>query len=243
MSWCARINEKACLRADARRPTCALGGGGYLERMASIAVIHGAGDSGLSWGPVLEGLRERGHRAVAIDLPCEDPSSGLAEYADSVAAAVRDARDLVLVAHSLGGFTAPLVCERVSVRQLLLVAAMIPTPGAIAGNYSANAGYGKIEIDDETFYHDLSPEARSLARRAERGQADKPMSEPWPLAAWPRVPTRFLLGRNDRVFSAAVTRRVVRERLGIEADEIDAGHCMYLARPAEVAMWIDQCVV
>jgi hypothetical protein len=28
---------------------------------------------------------------------------------------------------------------------------------------------------------------------------------------------------------------MVRERLGIEADEIDGSHCVYLSRPAELA--------
>jgi pimeloyl-ACP methyl ester carboxylesterase len=56
------------------------------------------------------------------------------------------------------------------------------------------------------------------------------------------VPTRFLLGRHDRALPAAVTRRVVHDRLGIEADEIDAGHCIHLAKPVELANWIHQCV-
>jgi pimeloyl-ACP methyl ester carboxylesterase len=206
--------------------------------MATIAVIHGGGDSASSWGPVLLQLRELDHTPVAINLPCEDPNASWPEYADAVAASVRNKSNIVVVAHSLGGFTAPLVCERVAVQQLILVAAMIPTPGAIAGNYWRDAGYGTLEFDDETFYHDLSPEARTLAKRAERGQADKPMSDPWPLPAWPRVRTRFILGRNDRVLPAAVTRRIVRERLAIEADEMDTGHCVYLAKPVELAQRI-----
>lgn len=61
------------------------------------------------------------------------------------------------------------------------------------------------------------------------------MHEPWPLDAWPNVPTRYLLCRDDRLLAANVTRRVVRERLGIEPDEIDGGHCPFLSRPEELA--------
>jgi pimeloyl-ACP methyl ester carboxylesterase len=61
------------------------------------------------------------------------------------------------------------------------------------------------------------------------------MREPWPLAAWPDVPTRYLLCRDDRLFPAEWTRRVVRERLGIEAEEIEGGHCPFLSRPRELA--------
>ena len=62
-----------------------------------------------------------------------------------------------------------------------------------------------------------------------------PMEQPWPLSGWPDVPTRVLAGRDDRLFPVAFQRRVARERLGIEADEIDGGHMVALSRPAELA--------
>jgi pimeloyl-ACP methyl ester carboxylesterase len=58
-----------------------------------------------------------------------------------------------------------------------------------------------------------------------------PMTEPWPLDAWPDVPTRVLVGRDDRLFPADFQRRVARERLGIEADEIGGGHLLALSQP------------
>jgi pimeloyl-ACP methyl ester carboxylesterase len=211
--------------------------------MATIAIVHGGADSASSWGPVVLQLRELDHTPIAVDLPIEDPTASWPQYADAVAASVRGRSDIVVVAHSLGGFTAPLVCERMPVRQLILVAAMVPVPGALAESYWSDAGYGDIEFDEQTFFHDLSPEAIVRAKRAERAQEGKPMSDPWPLEAWPNVPTRYLLGRNDRAFPAAVTRRIVRERLGIEADEIDTGHLPYLARPVELAKRIHEYVV
>ena len=61
------------------------------------------------------------------------------------------------------------------------------------------------------------------------------MQEPWPLAAWPDVPTRILLCRDDRLFPPEFMRRVARERLGITPDEIAGGHCVALSRPNELA--------
>ena len=58
-------------------------------------------------------------------------------------------------------------------------------------------------------------EALELAAEAlERGrdQSDTPGEEPWPLAAWPDVDTRFILCGNDRFLPAGFMRRVVRER-------------------------------
>src|SRR5262245_6722007 len=82
--------------------------------VATFALIHGAGDVGWYWHLVEAELRARGHDAISPDLPCDDDSAGLPEYADTVAAAVGGRRDLVVVGQSLGGFTAPLVCDRVA---------------------------------------------------------------------------------------------------------------------------------
>ena len=46
--------------------------------------IHGAGDRAWHWHLVGAELRERGHDVVAVDLPSEDESAGLSEYADTV---------------------------------------------------------------------------------------------------------------------------------------------------------------
>jgi pimeloyl-ACP methyl ester carboxylesterase len=75
--------------------------------MDTYALIHGAADTGWSWHLVAAELRQRGHDVVAVDLPCEDDSAGLPEYADAVTEAVGARTGLVLVAHSCGGFTAP----------------------------------------------------------------------------------------------------------------------------------------
>ena len=49
---------------------------------------------------------------MAPDLPCENDAAGLSDYADTVITAIGDRTDLVVVAQSLGAFTAPLVCAR-----------------------------------------------------------------------------------------------------------------------------------
>ena len=49
--------------------------------MATFVLIHGAGDVGWYWHLVEAELRARGHEAIAPDLPCDDDSAGLPEYA------------------------------------------------------------------------------------------------------------------------------------------------------------------
>ena len=86
----------------------------------TYALIPGAGGAAWYWHRVEAELRRRGRDAVAVDLPADDDAAGLAEYADAVVAAVAGRADIVLVAQSLAGFSAPLVCERRPVSLLVL---------------------------------------------------------------------------------------------------------------------------
>ncbi|HEX6507515.1 MAG TPA: alpha/beta hydrolase [Chloroflexota bacterium] len=218
--------------------------------MATYVLIHGASSDAWYWHRVAPELRERGHDVVAPDLPCDDDAAGLAEYAETVIHAIGDRRDLIVVAQSMAGFTAPIVCERVRVDLLIMVAAMVPRPNESPGEWWNNTGYMRarresderlgIPIDGNVdaltiFFHDVPKEVTAEAMaRGERAQSDTPFIKPWPLAAWPDVPTAFLLCRNDRFFSAEFMRRVVKERLGITPDEMESGHLPALGHPTEL---------
>jgi pimeloyl-ACP methyl ester carboxylesterase len=202
--------------------------------VSTVALIHGGGSSAWDWHLVAPELEKRGHDPVAVDLPTEDESAGWWDYADAVVEAVGGREHLVVVSHSLGGFTAPLVCARRPADLLVFVAGMVPTYGEYFNDWWTNTGWTDSGYDD-VYYHDVPPELAAEAQRREHAQADKPFSEPWPLEQWPDVPARYLLCRDDRLFTAEWARRHAQERLGIEADEMDGGHYIALARPAELA--------
>lgn len=213
---------------------------GRMARMTYV-LIHGAGDVAWYWHLVSSELRGRGHEVVAVDLPCEDESAGWSRYADTACDAIGDRSGLVVVAQSLGGFTAPIVCARRRVELLVLIAGMIPVPHESANQYWKNTGYAELkrEVDASdpiaVFYHDVPRDLAQEALARGRRQTETIADEPWPLEAWPDVPVRFLLCRDDRLFPADWLRRVVGDRLGIVPDEIDGGHCPALARPRELA--------
>jgi pimeloyl-ACP methyl ester carboxylesterase len=214
--------------------------------MTTFAFIHGAGDVAWYWHLVRVELTRRGHDSVAPDLPIEDDTAGLSRYADVVIDAIGEGRDVVVVAQSFGGYVAPLVAERIETRLIVLVAGMMPSPGETAEQMFANTGWQPERLDDSSarsvFYHDVPTNVAEQALTHERRQSDTPGREPWPLAAWPDVPTRFVLCRNDRFFPARWLRLVVRDRLGIEPDEIDSGHCPALSRPTELATLLERYV-
>ncbi|MFI6291257.1 alpha/beta fold hydrolase [Nonomuraea sp. NPDC050790] len=218
--------------------------------MSMFVLIHGGGDVGWYWHLVEAELRARGHDVLAPDLPGDDESLTLSDYAAAVAEAVGDRRDLVVVGHSFGAFTAPLVADRLPADVLVLVAGMIPAPGESPDDWWSATGCQEAVKEQAKldggltgnadpyvgFYHDVP---RELAQEALSKEREHPSSTasaaPWPLAAWPDVPTRFVLCTEDRVLPAAFLRRLVRDRLGIVPDEIAAGHCVALSRPRELA--------
>lgn len=217
--------------------------------MSTFVLIHGAGDGGWAWHLVESELRARGHDVVAPDLPGGDESAELGDYADAVIAAIAGRKDLVIVGHSFGAFTASLVADRLPVDMLVFVAGMVPVPGERPADWWANTGYeaavreqaardGGLTGNQDPFvayYHDVPRKLAEQALSKERAHpSEAAMAAPWPLDALPRVPTKFVLCTEDRFFPEKFLRRVVAERLQIVPDEIAAGHCVALSRPAEL---------
>jgi hypothetical protein len=118
----------------------------------------------------------------------------------------------------------------------------VPRPSEAPGEWWANTGHHFPEPFDpaEIFVHDVPPDVAAESVAHVRAQSDTPFRKPWPLTAWPDVPTRFLLCRDDRFFPADFQRRVVPERLGIVPDEMGGGHLPALARPDELVGWLER---
>jgi pimeloyl-ACP methyl ester carboxylesterase len=197
-------------------------------------LVPGAGGQAWDWHRVVPLLDD----AIAVQLPTDDPGAGLQDYGDAITAAAGDRERVTLVAHSLGAFSAPLAT--LDVERIILVAPMIPAPGETFGEWwdaSGQTAAGAPPFDPvESFYHDVPAAIREQAlRRGESPQPDKPLAEPWPLPAWPDVPTRVIACRHDRLFPLEFMRRLARDRLGVEAEVIDTGHMAALARPQELA--------
>lgn len=218
---------------------------------ATYVLLPGAGGDSWYWHLVAPRLRAEGHEVLTPDLPAGDDAAGLGAYADTVVDAIGDRAGVIVVAQSMAAFTAPMVCDRVDVRMLILVAPMIPAPGESPGAWWSNTGQTTAQRQQEqaegrdpdaefdvitTFMHDVPSQVVAEAfARGEPRQSDTPFAEPWPLDAWPNVPTTVIAGRHDRLFPLVFMRRLAHERLGIAADVIDTGHLPALSRPDELA--------
>src|SRR5882724_2558531 len=96
-------------------------------------VARRAGDAGWYWHLAEAELRARGHQTIAPDLPCDNDTASLDDYAGTVADAASGAEDLVIVGQSYGAFTATLAASQLPARLLVLLAGMIPVPGESPG--------------------------------------------------------------------------------------------------------------
>ena len=216
--------------------------------MATFVLIHGAGGRASYWDLVRAELEPVGHEVVAMDLPC-DQEVGLNAYTAAVVDAIGDRRgELVLVAQSLAGFIAPLVCAQVPVDLMVLIAAMVPRPGESGGEWWVNTGHAEAvaaeglpdDSPETLFTHDVPAEVLDSVPPP-RNQTGTLFEEPWPLPAWPEVPTLFVVCRDDRFFPADWLRAIARERLGVEPLEIPGGHCAFLSQPQALAAALLEC--
>jgi pimeloyl-ACP methyl ester carboxylesterase len=212
-----------------------------------FVLIPGAGGAAWYWHRVVSELAARGHAAVAVDLPGADPAAGLPEYTEAVVDAAGDGENVVLVAQSLGGFTAPVVCARAPVAVLVLVNAMIPLPGETPGEWwgntgatearaaAAEAGGYPVEFDPDTYFlHDVPAYIVAEGAAHEQPEEDVVFGQPCDIERWPDVPTRVLAASGDRFFPLAFQRRVAEERLGAVAVEVPGGHLVALSQPVEL---------
>lgn len=218
--------------------------------MTTYVLIPGGGGNAQYWQFVVPLLREHGHQAVAVQLP-NDPGVGLPEHADAIVAAASAADEIVVVAQSMGGFAAPLVCDRLPVSMLVLVNAMIGQPGETPGAWWDNTGQPAAkrandvregrdpdaEFDPVTmFFHDVPQSVREIVFAGpDEPPADSIFASPLNIESWPDVPTRVVSGRDDRLFPLEFQRRVAHDRLGIAPDVLPGGHLIAFSHPAELA--------
>ena len=223
--------------------------------MSTYGLVHGAWQGAWCWRPLAEVLRSRGHTVIAMDLPAEDPAAGATRYARVVAGALAGAGDeVILVGHSLGGLTIPLVAGLRPVRRLVYVAPLLPLPGYSHDDQLAadrailrrGLGAGQVGHEDgssswlpgpaiEIMYPDAPPELAAWAAKRLRRQCWTITAEVTPLAAWPDVPVTVIACAGDRVVDPQRVRAHARERLGVDALELPGDHSPYLSRPEALA--------
>jgi pimeloyl-ACP methyl ester carboxylesterase len=220
--------------------------------MAVFGLVHGVCVGAFAWDLVVPHLQQGGHRAIAVDLPGDDPAAKFSDYADVVVRDLAEADDdVVLVGHSTGGLTIPIVAARRPVAELVFLCGAIPVPGeSVAergvewraidpGEWQIDNGDGSFSISVEGFRRHVAPDADPEIVEQTipllRPQFLTPFLEKCPIDRMPEVPTRSILCQDDRIVAPEYSRRVARDRLGIEVLELPGSHSPMASRPQELA--------
>jgi pimeloyl-ACP methyl ester carboxylesterase len=217
--------------------------------MSLFCLVHGSGQGPSGWDLLVPELTKRGHRTVCVDLPTNEPDAGAARYAQVIAEAVEQTRKpAIVVAHSASGMFLPLVPDYYPVEHMVFLAALIPEPGkSVRQRFQADREMFNPEWvgQDPTTYpflakkfvfHDCGPAVAEWALTTMRLMyARAAMEEPCPLQRWPKVPSTYILPREDRTINPEWWRREATRLLGKPPLEIGGGHCPFISRPVELA--------
>jgi pimeloyl-ACP methyl ester carboxylesterase len=220
--------------------------------MATFGLVHGAQHGAWCWERLRPELEDRGHRAVAVDLPCDDPDATIGDYAAVVVDALAGHDDVVLVGHSLGSLTIPVVARRRPVLRLVFLCsvptgpgpaidedlASMVTPGFAAASRTVDpAARESLGADDAiaVWYDDCPPEDAQWAVARLRPQSRRPLTEPTPLDRWPDVPVSVVLARDDRCVNMEWAVAAATARTGEPPMLLAGGHSPFLSRPGALA--------
>jgi pimeloyl-ACP methyl ester carboxylesterase len=213
-----------------------------------FVLVHGTTQAPAAWDRVVHELTGRGHRAVAVDLPVDEPDLSVTDYAEIAAGQVAaDFREPVVVAHSGGGLVAAALGTRLRAGHLVWLAAVIPDFGGGASLLE------QIEADPAMFGtewpewqgEDPTEAAYFLFHSCDLGTLRWALStlRPWrPAAAYreaagsaPDIPSTYVLPRHDRTLTPQWMRTAAPERLGARVVEIDGDHCPHMAQAGLVS--------
>ncbi len=231
-------------------------------RMALFALVHGSMHGAFCWRDLIPELERLGHLAVAADLPCDDVAAGLGEYADAVLSCIAglpgsDAP--ILVGHSLGSRTIPVVAARRPGARMVFLCSVPTGAGAVDGEAFAGmvtpeyaAAPFEARADGarrigaaaarQVFFGECDAGTAEWAARQLRWQGPRPLAEPAPIPEWPDSALEIVLAREDRAVRFDWARAQARRWLGgREPIVIPGDHSPFLSRPALLARTLAEC--
>lgn len=219
---------------------------------ATFIFVHGGFGTPAELAPTVPCLEAEGHRVVNVDLPCERPDATLDDYARAVIEAMEGTSGhRILVAHSAGGATIPLVAAQTPVDRMVFAAAIVPAPGQsvlegmgpeteqLIMSVTIDNGDGTRSFDFDLLASLVPPEERddylAFLRGTQRRQGFHAMRQPWPGAGMPDVPCSYILCTEDQIL-APERQRAFAAALGVTPVEIASEHAVFTMQPQKLAV-------
>jgi pimeloyl-ACP methyl ester carboxylesterase len=214
--------------------------------LALFALIHGGWHGPWVWEKVAPLLTARGHEVVTPEVRVDQPGTWAAD-GQALEAELRDRiGETILVGHSAGGRWAALVAARSRPKLVIYIAPSNPVAESPEGmpermkpemdevvRYD-DQGRDYMELEDAVkwFYGRLDEEtarwaAARLLHDTDRGD--------FLLEAPPDVPSAYIYGTEDEVFTNEGMEWSARNIFGVEPIAIQTGHTPQLEAPELLA--------
>lgn len=223
--------------------------------MATFGLVHGAWHGAWCWKYLVEELERQGHQTIVMDMPIEDTSLTLQDYAEFVKNSLRSHGDVILVGHSMAGLVIPLVADIFPVKKLVYLCGVLRRPGhsekqdyedGLRKDMATENLDGKLWIRKDGFsipvpegvmkylYQDCKPELAKWALSMLRKQYEH-WEEISPQKNWPNVPTDYIICEDDKSVNPIWSERLAKEWLHVEPIKMPGSHSPFLSRPKELA--------
>lgn len=234
-----------------------------------FVLVHGMSHGAWAWEPLVRRLQDRGHRAVAVDLPGhgrrahERRRASIGAYARAAADATIQAglARAIVVGHSMAGAVLPKIAELVPARVAHLVylaAVVIPSGESLIGAHMAppmralmrgfaRAGDGAVQypaaMEWARWLNDL-PAGDERVTEALTRMTPQPL-RPWleriDTSAFERlrVPRTYVRCLDDRAVTPERGARYA-ARLGVTPIDMDCAHEPMLSAPDELVKILEK---
>lgn len=203
----------------------------------TILLVHGAFHGAWCWEPVLDGLREAGIGALAVDLPGHGESAenlgGLRADADHLRTVLESCGGpVVLCGHSYGGSVISEAAERAhSVTHLVYIAGVMPEVGESLGEtvpeiWSSPIAHSLRPRSDGTVTIDPSRAREIFYGRCPSGRAEWAVSRLGPQhpasfdeaasrTAWREIASTYVVCTEDRAIDVGAQERMAKRASGV----------------------------
>lgn len=234
-----------------------------MAENSTIVLVHGAFADASGFAGVIKELEAAGYEVVAPP----NPLRGLSSDAESIATRVKSIDgSVILVGHSYGGAVISQASASLdNVKALVFLAAFAldegengtdvqePFPAPLLATTAAPSSYdapGAAGGPDlyinksgfhETFCADSPDDVAEVMYVTQRPLAAVTLSEKASAAGWKTIPSWFLVSDHDNAISPKA-EEFMAKRMNATTEHIDGSHTAFIAKPVEVAAFIQKAV-
>jgi pimeloyl-ACP methyl ester carboxylesterase len=218
----------------------------------SVVLVHGGFVDGSGWDEVYRDLKKDGYRVSVVQNSTTSLDADVAATKQVIAA---QTGPVVLVGHSYGGAVITEAGNDPKVAALVYIAAFAPDQGESVSTLIKNPPPGApvppiLPPQNGFLFLDAAKFADSFAADIPRDRAEFLANSqvPWGIdalngavtaPAWKTKPSWYLVSTQDRMIPPPAQRSMA-QRAGATVTEVAGSHAIYMSKPKDVALVIQQ---